>query len=350
MISSLDSGATTVPDRENSNRVYYSPNEQMPAEAQAVFRWAPDKLHVSVGTERGFLGAASAKANALLLLDYEPGAVFFNRLNAELLEASTDRLDYRQLRLTADADEWRRRAKGEGRLMGLSGAWDWWTDCVRKSEREGCHHFTFFQMSDGEWKKAYERWQTAHPGEKTPFLQPYAGVNYMNDDELYGRLARLAKAGRIGAYRFDFTETSKWRQVTRELTEKGWRLGTFDFSNTWQPEYVGIERTADIADALLPLATPESAFLVTFLGHNWRKAPWVTHTNGKPYFVNPFVYIGFRFSSAFTVAPAARAQCFRNLFAGLPTRWKTYNKYTSTIEPQGQYFASSCGSLERAEP
>ena len=68
---------------------FLTPNEHYPSLALPAFKESIRGVYISVGTERGFIGAAFSHATHLLLVDIHPDVAEFNRINvrdANLLE------------------------------------------------------------------------------------------------------------------------------------------------------------------------------------------------------------------------------------------------------------------------
>ena len=74
---------------------FLAPNEEYPADAVRILDQAVSGVYLSVGTERGFIGAALASnITHLLLADRDPRVVFFNRINIALLTVAQSREEY----------------------------------------------------------------------------------------------------------------------------------------------------------------------------------------------------------------------------------------------------------------
>jgi hypothetical protein len=115
--------------------IYLPPNEQHPAVALPIYRKSNHGVHVSVGTERSFIGAALSGANALFVIDYDPLTIRFANINRALLAASTDRADYLNLRLSASPELWlqrsRRLADSDNETLSNPDSWTFWDKKVR---------------------------------------------------------------------------------------------------------------------------------------------------------------------------------------------------------------------------
>ncbi len=194
--------------------MYLPPNEQHPAVALPIYRKSNHGVYVSVGTERSFIGAALTRAQALYVIDYDPLAVQFAKVNRALLAASTNRADYANLRLTASQDVWRQRSQhltGEDKeTLASPDSWAFWDNKVRKSWDAGFGHF-----------------HTAprHPND------PFFASNYLFDDRLYRHLSRLAKSARIWARLVDLSYEKEVRALCDDLKSKGLPLGVVDTSD-----------------------------------------------------------------------------------------------------------------------
>jgi hypothetical protein len=98
-------------ERQATPGIYIPPNEQHPAVALCIYRKSNHGVYVSVGTERSFIGAALTGAKALYVIDYDPLAVRFAKINRALLAAGRNRADYAKLRLSASQDVWGERSQ-----------------------------------------------------------------------------------------------------------------------------------------------------------------------------------------------------------------------------------------------
>jgi hypothetical protein len=197
--------------------IYLPPNEQHPAVALPIYRKSNQGVYVSVGTERSFIGAALSRANALFVIDYDPEAVRFAKINRALLAASRDRADYVNLRLNASLELWRQRsvrlASEDKATLSNPDSWTFWDKKVRENQTAWNNAFGHFDT------------QPTAPGD------PFFASDYLFDDVLYGHLSQLAKRSRIWAVQLDLRHETEVRSFCEELKSKGLTLGVIDTSD-----------------------------------------------------------------------------------------------------------------------
>src|SRR4051794_37240411 len=79
-----------TPAQEPKFRVFYTSTEMQISRAKPILDQAPEGLYVTVGADRGFRAASlSSKVTHLLLLDVSSRIVRYNKLNIELLKATS---------------------------------------------------------------------------------------------------------------------------------------------------------------------------------------------------------------------------------------------------------------------
>jgi len=197
--------------------MYLPPNEQYPAVALPIWRQSNHEAYVSVGTERSFMGAAVARAEALVVVDYDPEVIQFAAINRALLAASHSREDYIVLRLTATAEIWAQRAAEvgheDGRTLLDQSSWSFWKKSVRENTKA--------------WSGAFEHFN--RPANKVD--GPFAQTNYMFADQLYEHLRTLAKRGCIWTRLLDHRDEKMLTKVCDEMYTSGLKLGVVDTSN-----------------------------------------------------------------------------------------------------------------------
>ena len=224
---------------------YFKPNEPYPARALPVFQAAPEGAYVSVGTERGFIGAAlSPRVTHLILVDRDVGINNYNRINVLLLRMAKDIADYRRLRLQPEIDEWISRA-GEAALTEVDqqmlreyfGVWK--SDVVNNSSFRAFHK----EPSDSGSK--------------------FYGANYLWNEELFARIQTFAKEGRISVGNLDFSRTDAVQAVAKEIEGMGVKLSVLDISNAWWSVYLKKSDLEKVLAAFDRIAHPESLLLVT---------------------------------------------------------------------------------------
>ena len=127
------------PESQVEFGTFVVPNEVNPERAKPILERAPAGAYLSVGTERGFVGAALApKVDHLVFLDRDPQVVLFDQMNTELLQLAKNREDYVELRIHATPADLMARAKKAHTQSGESFKFlsdekniDWWTTYVR---------------------------------------------------------------------------------------------------------------------------------------------------------------------------------------------------------------------------
>ncbi len=241
---------TSVPAPGKGNG-FIVPNEKNIGGVRSTFAEAPTGIYVSVGTERGFMGAAlTGKATkALVLVDLDPRVLLFNLLNKSLLELALDRQDYLEMRLRSSFETIAIRAKtsaslsSEGReILSNPENWTWWTSNVQKHV---------------EWREFHD-----------PAQLSYRDANYLFDDGLFNSISALAKQGQIFVYNSNLKSDdvrTKLLGLSRALNV---RLGVFDFSNAWDEGYLGLQTTVGILSSLKDITGPKTYFVFTYLTAN----------------------------------------------------------------------------------
>ena len=244
---------------------YLPPNEQHPALALPIYRKSNHGVYVSVGTERSFIGAALTGAKGLYVIDYDPLAVRFAKVNRALLTASTDRADYANLRLIASQDVWRQRSQqleGEDKeTLASPDSWAFWDKRVRNSWDTGFGHFHIApQQAD----------------------DPFFAADYLFDDRLYRHLNRLAKSARIWARLLDLRHEKEVRALCDDLKSRRLPIGVIDTSDVPSADFGGASAAARYVMLFSRYAQDDTLFLSTAAAHppgiNWS---YYAFTRGK---------------------------------------------------------------------
>jgi len=235
--------------------IYLPPNEQHPVVAMPIYRKSNHGVYVSVGTERSFIGAALTRAKGLYVIEYDLLAVRFAMVNRALLAASTNRVDYANLRLAASQDVWRQRSQnltGEDKeILATPGLWAFWDKEVRRS-----------------WADNFADFHTApqHPND------PFFASNYLFDDLLYRHLSSLAKSSRIWVRLVDLRHEQEVRALCDDLKSKGLPLGVVDTSDVPNANS-GASVAAHYVTLFSQYAQDDTLFLSTAAAHppgmNW---------------------------------------------------------------------------------
>ena len=249
----------------NQKEAYLGPNELHPIRMLPVTRLAPGGVYLGVGTERGLITASiNPQLTFLILADYDPRAVFYNKVNLALLRLAPSRKDYLELRLRHPFVMWQTLSRLGVREMDPADleilkdpkTFQWWESQVRGDKIHD--NFLDFQTEDR---------QTLGFGP-----EDFQGANYLFNDALFERVSRLAKKGKIQTTLLNLANPAEVRRVVSVLQRKGQRngqrnemsLSIFDFSNAWWPQY---EFPRDKLHATLKelrlISTGETLFLGT---------------------------------------------------------------------------------------
>ncbi len=206
------------------------PNECYPYDAYSIYTYRIPEIYLSVGTERGFVGAALSRAKRLIFVDIGTDVVLFNRINAKLLKAAT-RSAYVYLRLSASFDEWNKHDSF------TQAEYDFWIRFARVLAKE------FPLPTD----KVQTSWVF------------FCQANYLQDDELYQHLHMLALHDRIESHVLDLTDMEAMAGLVGAVERAGEYFGIIDISNVWN--YVC--DLMDTVDAFLSRIEDESVILQT---------------------------------------------------------------------------------------
>lgn len=226
---------------------YFVPNERNPALAQPVLRDAPAGAYVTVGTVRGFIGAASApRVTHLFLLDMDPRVVFYNQIEIALLRASANRADYLRLRHFVTFEQWSARLRAAGLSVGMRNivadraAFDWWTRNVRDNPQ-------------------FDGFHAAPPNP----LAEFAGANYLHSDTLFNRLRTMAQAGRIETALVNIGSPTEMEPIWTRMAERRIPLSVLDLSNAWWERYLPRSSLNTLLESAQRRAAPEARLVVT---------------------------------------------------------------------------------------
>ena len=103
-----------------------SSEPQLGRHAWSILRQAPRGIHLSIGSERSFLGAAlNPNTTHLIVTDYDPEVLRYVRINRQLLKAETA-ATYRQLRFHANYEQWQALSSSL-----TSADHEWWVRKIR---------------------------------------------------------------------------------------------------------------------------------------------------------------------------------------------------------------------------
>lgn len=206
---------------------FLGPNERNQADERELLAGAGEGVHVAVGTERGFIGAAlNPNASHLLLLDQVQAVVRFNRINVVLLKLAADRREYLSLRLAPSHLEWEaalERATREGSAR------------LSREERELLTEdgFRFWRRSLADPDFLDFQKKPSGPG------AAFGGANYLYEDRLFQRVSAMAKSDGIRAIQVDLMDYPRLGEIAAALAHAHLRVGVLDISNAWWPRYLG---------------------------------------------------------------------------------------------------------------
>jgi hypothetical protein len=206
-------------------------------------------VYVSVGSERSFIGAALSGAKALFVIDYDPETIRFAKINRALLAASTGRVDYLNLRLSASSELWQQRsqrlAAEDKETLSNPDSWTFWEKRVRKNQEA--------------WDNAFGHFHTEPKSPSDPFF----ASNYLFDDRLYSQLSQLAKGSRIWALQLDLRHQNEVRSLCEELKSKALTLGVIDTSDVPNGPAGGTSVAAQYVNLISQYAPDDAIFLNT---------------------------------------------------------------------------------------
>lgn len=239
-----------------SDHTYYVPNEQFPQDGRGVLEKAPPGIYVSVGSERGFIGASLTKQpEGILFLDSSPKVTAFNRANAILLKIARDRKDYLRLRFEAGIGDLKTLAQSKGvseeEMSVLDSVWKngIWYDIRKKTTTD----------PDGLYLMSKPNHLLRN--------RPFAGANYLHDDRLFKKLQALAQENKIKSIWIRLGNTKEIEKIVSEIIapihSAPEKIGVLDLSNAWWPPYLDAEDLAALLHQIQPLAQDRSLLLLT---------------------------------------------------------------------------------------
>jgi len=235
---------------DGSTTEFISPNERNVEDALGIFQNLSKGAYLSVGTERGFFAAASSPlVTDLILVDIGDPIPLYNQLNLLLLKMANGRKEYLRLRLTAKWSEWLARAKAEGiddDLFLDKRSFDWWQQFVRNNSEFATLH-------------QYDSLNYRLPDDFIPFDE----VSYLEFDEPFNKLSKMAKENRIHVVRGNLTLPDFINQLIDRMRTLKIKLSAFDISNGWETGYSNSEYLAETIMKLKTVATPNAYFVTT---------------------------------------------------------------------------------------
>jgi hypothetical protein len=244
---------------------YFWPNEYIQKEVQPVLAKVPAGAYLSVGTDRGFMGAAlSPEVTHLLLTDACADIVLFNQINTALIQIAKDREDYVQLRLSVGKQArslWKTRARTFSQLDSESYSllmdpenFHLWQKKVAGSTHA---NFLLFHARNPYEARDSEGALIANPDE------PYAFANYLYEDKLFYKLQEMARNGRIRSLQVDYNHVGQVDRLMQSLQRSGIPLSVLDLSNAWDPAYIKRENLKKVLLSASTISQSKSLFLIT---------------------------------------------------------------------------------------
>lgn len=230
------------------NGDFVRPNELHPERARGILAHAPPGAYLSVGTERGFIGAALAPAvTHLLLFDRSPEVAAYNRMNVALLRLARDREEYVRLRTRTGAKQIallahaRELGAGDQALLRDAKAWRRWQ-----------------RWQEGSFLNVRQK--------PNPTRGAFAGSNYLYDEALFARVKGMADAGRIAVTRVNMMEADGAARVYEGMKDAGVPVSVVDLSNAWWSGYTKREALRSFLTAAGGAAAPGAIVVATDRG------------------------------------------------------------------------------------
>jgi hypothetical protein len=233
---------------------FVSPNERNTAQLRAIFASLNTDvsdlqgIFLSVGTERAFMSAALAgeRARTLVIVDLDPRAALYNRINKALLAVARDRDDYLHLRLKADFTELQTRLqKAEAGfsveneiVLSDADAWAWWKKTVQTAEGWGDFH--------------------------KPHPTAFKDANYLFDTALFNSISKLAKENRIIVLSANLTSPAVFARISEISQAVQQKIAFLDLSNAWQIGYMGHLQTINLVDSFRRLSAAHAQLILTY--------------------------------------------------------------------------------------
>jgi hypothetical protein len=190
-------------------------------------------VYLSVGTERGLIGAWLSGAEAILWVDRDPEVVAYNYFTRALIAVARNREDYLYLRLQAPNEVIRSRTEdkldsnsfnSEIILPLLSEKFQpWWDRVVRHSS--GWQGFDRDFMMSRDFQKG----------------------NYLNDDLGFQYIQNIVLSGHSYILNSDLANINLISHSLKDIYEKEkLSLRILDISNAWEEGYLGHNKTVQL--------------------------------------------------------------------------------------------------------
>jgi hypothetical protein len=219
--------------------IYVVPNELNPEAAIPILEHAEAGAYVSVGAERGLIGALLSKqVTHLVQIDLVPEVVLYNQLNVVLLKVAQNRQDYLELRGGSES-EWKKRSTS-----------------TQLNDREkqilaSAENAKFFASVEGGARERLAN--TAY----------FKGSSFLRDEKLFAKAQAMAKANRIQVLQGNLTDYPRLLTVANELKSRGIQISVLDMSNAWEEKYIGPVGIQDVVKSLSPALFAKSIIMGT---------------------------------------------------------------------------------------
>lgn len=205
---------------------FTSPNEHNPQSSEKILEQAPEGIYVSVGTERGLIGAGFTKnPTHIILVDVDPDVVKYNRYNVAMIKLARSREDYLFLRLFATPEELQVRVLNPSAEVRLEAF-----------ERELILDQEYFQRWRSYMSDQSQQWLNV-PAEVRFGFVPFGLKTYLQSDEAFNKIKGLADQDRIEAHNINFKSQNNINWLVGGIEQEGMRLSVLDVSNAWGSYY-----------------------------------------------------------------------------------------------------------------
>jgi hypothetical protein len=235
-------------------------NEHFPQDALPALRHSKSGVYLAVGTERGFNNFAYSKATHLLLTDYNPAAVIYNRLTILLLKGAPDLATYRKLKMN--------RAHLIEQLNELNLTPKEIEEARNMAESEAYKAVTSANINN-HWD-LNRIWHLPVAG------GAYDGANYAYDLIAFNKVQEAARLGRIQAELVDLSDLAEIENLVSQMQRAQLTFSVVDLSNAWEFHFIGPETMPAVLNKLAKASRPSSILLLTSFadrtskGNRWR--------------------------------------------------------------------------------
>jgi hypothetical protein len=224
---------------EGGHKQFVVPNEQNTEDFVPHLANHPGGIYLSVGTERGLMGAVKSRSGALLWVDRESHIKAYNLSTRGLLALAKigDVDDYLELRLHASEETIHARVEKALKERQVSteillpllspNFFPWWTEVVRKNSA--------WSGFDRDLDKA----------------DIFAMANYLRDPKELAYAQNLILSNKVYILEADLAEIEVISDQLKSIQQQhGFYLHFLDFSNAWEEGYLGHAKSVDLIRAL----------------------------------------------------------------------------------------------------